>query len=173
MCGYNCDLWDPLIQMAMSRPTPIFINHSGCKVWIGGYLRRHYDITVMMFLSPQSNKAMDTDFAAFALLLGNNLHLESPRSELETRNRQLEDEIESLRLWCQSCESRADDGDKQRQENEQVGFKIPFHYRKVSNIRHTLVGNKILDHSDVVGASPVGVGPTICSFSTSHPISLD
>ena len=29
-------------------------------------------------------------------------------------------------------------------------------YRQVSNIRRTLVGNKIVDHSDVVGASPVG-----------------
>ena len=28
------------------------------------------------------------------------------------------------------------------------------HYRQVSNIRRTLVGNKIVDHSDVVGASP-------------------
>ena len=28
-------------------------------------------------------------------------------------------------------------------------------YRKTSNIRHTLVGNKIIDHSYVVGASPV------------------
>ena len=33
-------------------------------------------------------------------------------------------------------------------------------YRKVSNIRRTLVGNKIVDHSDVVGASPVGAAPT-------------
>ena len=39
-------------------------------------------------------------------------------------------------------------------------------YRKTSNIRHTLVGNKIVDHSDVVGASPVGAAPTISSFST-------
>ena len=39
-------------------------------------------------------------------------------------------------------------------------------YRKVSNIRRTLVGNKILDHSDVVGASPVGAAPTTSSFST-------
>ena len=30
-------------------------------------------------------------------------------------------------------------------------------YRKVSNIRRALVGYKIVDHSDVVGASPVGV----------------
>ena len=39
-------------------------------------------------------------------------------------------------------------------------------YRKVSNIRRTLAGNKIVDHSDVVGASPVGVAPTTSSFST-------
>ena len=39
-------------------------------------------------------------------------------------------------------------------------------YRQVSNIRHTLVGNKIADHSDVVGASPVGAAPTTSSFST-------
>ena len=29
-------------------------------------------------------------------------------------------------------------------------------YRKVSNIRRTLLVNKVVDHSDVVGASPVG-----------------
>ena len=39
-------------------------------------------------------------------------------------------------------------------------------YRKVSNIRRTLVGNKIVDHSDVVGAWPVGAAPTTSSFST-------
>ena len=39
-------------------------------------------------------------------------------------------------------------------------------YRHVSNIRRTLVGNKIFDHSDVVGASPVGAAPTTSSFST-------
>ena len=39
-------------------------------------------------------------------------------------------------------------------------------YRKTSNIRGTLVGNKIVDHSDVVGASPVGAAPTTSSFST-------
>ena len=30
----------------------------------------------------------------------------------------------------------------------------------------TVVGNKIVDHSDVVGASPVGAVPNISSFST-------
>ena len=39
-------------------------------------------------------------------------------------------------------------------------------YRKVSNIRRTLVGNKIVVHSDVVGASPVDAAPTTSSFST-------
>ena len=39
-------------------------------------------------------------------------------------------------------------------------------YRQVSNIRRTLVGNKIVDHSDVVGAAPVGAAPTTSSFST-------
>ena len=39
-------------------------------------------------------------------------------------------------------------------------------YRQVSNIRCTLVGNNIVDHSDVVGASPVGAAPTTSLFST-------
>ena len=40
------------------------------------------------------------------------------------------------------------------------------YYRQVSNISRTLVGNEIVDHSDVVGASPVGAAPTTSSFST-------
>ena len=43
---------------------------------------------------------------------------------------------------------------------------VSIKYRQVSNIKHTLVGNKIVDHSDVVGASPVGAAPTTSSFST-------
>ena len=38
--------------------------------------------------------------------------------------------------------------------------------RKTSNINRTLVGNKIVDNSDIVGASPVGAAPTSSSFST-------
>ena len=38
-------------------------------------------------------------------------------------------------------------------------------YRQVSNIRRAL-GNTIVDHSDVVGASPVGAAPTTSLFST-------
>ena len=33
-------------------------------------------------------------------------------------------------------------------------------YRQTSNVSRTLEGNKIADHSDVVGASPVAVAPT-------------
>ena len=40
------------------------------------------------------------------------------------------------------------------------------YYRQVSNIRLTLFGNKIVDNSDVVGASPVGAAPTTSSLST-------
>ena len=39
-------------------------------------------------------------------------------------------------------------------------------YRKTSNISRTLVGNKIVDNSDVIGASPIGAAPTTSSFST-------
>ena len=43
---------------------------------------------------------------------------------------------------------------------------FPENYRKTSNISRTLVGSKIVDNSDVVGASPVGAAPTTSSFST-------
>ena len=39
-------------------------------------------------------------------------------------------------------------------------------YRTTSNISRTLLGNGIVDHSDVIGASPVGAAPTTSSFST-------
>ena len=39
-------------------------------------------------------------------------------------------------------------------------------YRKTSNISRALIGNKIVDHSDVVGASPAVAAPTTSSFST-------
>ena len=39
-------------------------------------------------------------------------------------------------------------------------------YRQVSNIRRPLVGKEIVDHSDVVGASPVGAAPATSLFST-------
>ena len=46
-------------------------------------------------------------------------------------------------------------------------------YRQTSNISRILVGNQIDDHSDVVGASPVGAAPATSSFSTQHQASMD
>ena len=37
---------------------------------------------------------------------------------------------------------------------------ISMFYHQTSSIKHTLVGNKIVDHSDVVGAPPVDAAPT-------------
>ena len=51
--------------------------------------------------------------------------------------------------------------------------QIPDIYRQVSNISRSSVGNQIVDHSDAVGASPVGAAPTTSSFSTLHLASTD
>ena len=48
-----------------------------------------------------------------------------------------------------------------------------FVHCQPSNIRGTLVGNKTVDHSDVVGAPPVGPAPNTSSFLTSHLASMD
>ena len=53
-----------------------------------------------------------------------------------------------------------------RISKQPVTYFIYDIYRQVSNIRRTLVGTKIVDHSDVIGASPVGAAPTTSSFST-------
>ena len=39
-------------------------------------------------------------------------------------------------------------------------------YHQTSYTSRTLVGNKLVDHPDVVGASPVDAAPTTSSFST-------
>ena len=51
----------------------------------------------------------------------------------------------------------------EKAHSEQVDIGV---YRQTFNIRHTFVGNTVADHSDVVGASPVGATPTTSSFST-------
>ena len=45
-------------------------------------------------------------------------------------------------------------------------FGDTSYYRQTSNMRRTLVGNKVVDHSNVVGALPVGAAPSTSSFST-------
>ena len=49
---------------------------------------------------------------------------------------------------------------------QETGIYDMDKYRKISNIRCTSVGNKIVDLADVVGASPVGAAPTTSLFST-------
>ena len=41
-----------------------------------------------------------------------------------------------------------------------------MNYCQTSNITRTLLGYKIVDHSDVIRALPVGAAPTTSSFST-------
>ena len=58
-------------------------------------------------------------------------------------------------------------GQRVRPTSQRLAGQLDCHtYRQVSNIRCTLVGNKIVDNSDVVGASPVGAAPTTSSLST-------
>ena len=47
-----------------------------------------------------------------------------------------------------------------------AGATVPVEYRQTTNIIRTLVGNNIVYHSDVFGASPVGAASTTSSFST-------
>ena len=47
-----------------------------------------------------------------------------------------------------------------------IMYQQQFRYRQTFNRSWTLVGNKVVDHSDVVGASPVGAAPNTTSFST-------
>ena len=52
------------------------------------------------------------------------------------------------------------------------GCSYGLNYYQVSDIRRTLLSNKIVEHSDVVGASPVGAAPTTSWLST-YLASLD
>ena len=56
---------------------------------------------------------------------------------------------------------------------EPMLFIFNHYYPETSDIRHTLEGNKIVDHSDVVGESPVGADPTTTSFSAWHLASIE
>ena len=47
-----------------------------------------------------------------------------------------------------------------------VVYMTEKNYRQISITRGTLEGNKIVDHSDVAGALPVGAAPNTSSFLT-------
>ena len=44
--------------------------------------------------------------------------------------------------------------------------QVKWIYLHISNISYTLIGNKIIDHSDIVEKSPVAAAPTTSSFSS-------
>ena len=46
------------------------------------------------------------------------------------------------------------------------GYDNKCSYRQTSNIRRSLVDNKIVDHLNIVVTSPVGSAPTPSSFPT-------
>ena len=53
--------------------------------------------------------------------------------------------------------------------SDQLNDICNHQYCQTSNISHTLVGNKIVDHSDVVRASPVRAASATSLFSTLTP----
>ena len=75
-----------------------------------------------------------------------------------------------MRNWWQKWVSAefVDDAVSKLYTSSTFVLQVILHqtYRKTSNISRTLVENKIVDHSDVVWASPVGAAPTTSSFST-------
>ena len=50
-------------------------------------------------------------------------------------------------------------------DESRMKFPSNQNYRQTSNISRSLVGNDIVDHADVIGASPVRAAPTTSSFS--------
>ena len=61
--------------------------------------------------------------------------------------------------------------------NISIPFKLDLHichrlqrYHQTSNISHRLVGNKLIDHSDVVGAEPA---PITSPFHIQHLDAMD
>ena len=73
-------------------------------------------------------------------------------------------------LNCNKTFDLTFDEQDQRSNSFYTGYKNSFYeltmYCQNSNIRRTLAGNKIVDHSDVVGASPLCAAPTTSSFTT-------
>ena len=50
--------------------------------------------------------------------------------------------------------------------NALIELGLFLYYHQIANISHILEGIKLVDHSDVDGASPVGAAPTTSSLLT-------
>ena len=59
----------------------------------------------------------------------------------------------------------ATDGDDDDDDDDDEDYDCEYTV-ETSNTSRTLTGSKLVDHSDVVGTSPVGAAPTASSFST-------
>ena len=81
----------------------------------------------------------------------------------KANERQRQIHLNCSRHWCDLCHLCP----------TQIKLKsIDGMYSQTSNISRTLVDNKTVDYSDVVGASPVGAAPTTSSLSTYHLTSM-
>ena len=69
-------------------------------------------------------------------------------------------------LWCSTAFIHGFWTAAERRQKPPMCNSGLSNYRKTSNISRTLAGNKIVDNSDLVGASPVGAAPTTLSFLT-------
>ena len=49
---------------------------------------------------------------------------------------------------------------------DDIELSFKFIYCQAFNISHTWIANNLVDHSDVVGAPPVGAAPTTSSYLT-------
>ena len=81
--------------------------------------------------------------------------------------------IKGMDWYCPTQSSTTPLPDSKWSHQSSPVASTPGQYRQVSNIRRTSVGTEIVDHSDVVGASPVGAAPTTSEWSTEHLASLD
>ena len=73
--------------------------------------------------------------------------------------------LKNSELTVTKTHVQTDTGNDNTRKPKLSSGKNPI-YHQTSNIRGTSMGNEILDHSDVVGASPAGAAPTASSFLT-------
>ena len=71
-------------------------------------------------------------------------------------------------LWRHAISLLKQHTDKGWENKQEINLSTEI-YRGTSNIRRTFADNRIIDHSDVVGAAPVGAASTTSSFSTLTP----
>ena len=74
--------------------------------------------------------------------------------------------VRTQSIWCYSSTSQICVLTGRVSHNSFGQRLCNYNYGKTSNISRILVCNRIVDHIDVVGASPVGAAPTTSSYLT-------